>query len=425
MATIGNDPNGHKRILFVAPDGKRKTIRLGKVTTKQATAFKAKVEALIGQTITGVVDDEVSRWLAGLDAEIYGRLAAEGLAQPRDSARLDEFLDGYIARRTDVKPLTRRNLQAARNKLVRFFGADKCLRDITAGDADAWKTWLKSQYASGTTGRAIKFGKQYFRAALRGRLIAANPFDEVSAPAQANESRKYFVNRQDARKVLDACPDAEWRLIFALSRYGGVRCPSETLALRWQDVDWARDRMWVSSPKTEGHDGHEGRWVPLFPELRPYLQAAFEEAEEGAIYVINTYRDPNKNFRTRLLRIFKRAGLKPWPKLFHNLRASRQTELAAEYPIHVVCAWIGNSALIAARHYLQVTEEHYKQAAQIPAQSAAGRACQQETGNPAQNRNVREIKGLHTMSIPVNTYDYARRESNPQPADPKSAALSS
>ena len=45
MATIGNDPNGRKRILFVAPDGKRKTIRLGKATMKQATAFKVKVEA--------------------------------------------------------------------------------------------------------------------------------------------------------------------------------------------------------------------------------------------------------------------------------------------------------------------------------------------------------------------------------------------
>jgi hypothetical protein len=40
------------------------------VTTKQATAFKVKVEALIGQTITGVVDDEVSRWLASLDGSV-------------------------------------------------------------------------------------------------------------------------------------------------------------------------------------------------------------------------------------------------------------------------------------------------------------------------------------------------------------------
>jgi len=39
MATIGNDPNGRKRILFVAGDGSRKTIRLGKIDRKNAERF--------------------------------------------------------------------------------------------------------------------------------------------------------------------------------------------------------------------------------------------------------------------------------------------------------------------------------------------------------------------------------------------------
>src|SRR5262249_61649932 len=110
MASIGNDPNGFKRILFVAPDGKRKTIRLGKATMKQATAFKVKVEALIGQTITGVVDDEVSRWLASLDTGIYSRLAAVGLVPKRASARLGAFLAGCNAPGTAVTARTRVNL---------------------------------------------------------------------------------------------------------------------------------------------------------------------------------------------------------------------------------------------------------------------------------------------------------------------------
>src|SRR5262249_59897506 len=101
MATIGNDPNGFKRILFVAPDGKRKTIRLGKATMKQATAFKVKVEALVGQAITGVADDEVSRWVAGLDDETHGRLAKVGLVRPRDceGKTLGALIDGYVAGR--------------------------------------------------------------------------------------------------------------------------------------------------------------------------------------------------------------------------------------------------------------------------------------------------------------------------------------
>jgi hypothetical protein len=43
----------------------------------------------------------------------------------------------------------------------------------------------------------------------------------------------------------------------------------------------------------------------------------------------------NVNLRTQFERIVKHAGLKKWPRLFHNLRSSRQTELAETFPSHV------------------------------------------------------------------------------------------
>jgi hypothetical protein len=52
MACIGRDLGGRRRILFVAPDGKRRTIRLGKVPQKTAEAVKVKVEALVAAAIT-------------------------------------------------------------------------------------------------------------------------------------------------------------------------------------------------------------------------------------------------------------------------------------------------------------------------------------------------------------------------------------
>jgi hypothetical protein len=45
-----------------------------------------------------------------------------------------------------------------------------------------------------------------------------------------------------------------------------------------------------------------------------------------------------------------------------HLRASRETELAEQYPIHVVCEWIGNSPKIAEAHYLQMREEYFQRA---------------------------------------------------------------
>ena len=56
MASISKgpkDPNGRKRILFVAPDGRRKTIRLGKAPIRTAEAVKVEVEHLLSAKVAG------------------------------------------------------------------------------------------------------------------------------------------------------------------------------------------------------------------------------------------------------------------------------------------------------------------------------------------------------------------------------------
>ncbi|MBA4107074.1 MAG: hypothetical protein C0485_15115 [Pirellula sp.] len=221
---------------------------------------------------------------------------------------------------------------------------------------------LADGLAPATVGREVKRARQFFRSAVRRKLIPENPFADVAAPAQVNASRMHFITREVTERVLSACPDAEWRLIVALSRYGGLRCPSETLALRWEDIDWENNRINVRSPKTEHLPGGASRSIPLFRELRPYLEEARDLAVPGTHFVINRYRGVDQNLRTQFERILRKAEVVQWERLFHNLRASRETELTAEHPLHVVCTWIGNSAIIADKHYLQVTDDHFDNA---------------------------------------------------------------
>ncbi len=132
-----------------------------------------------------------------------------------------------------------------------------------------------------------------------------------------------------------------------------------------------KGRFIVQSPKTEHIEGKESRIVPLFTELLPYFQEAFELAPEGESRVITKYDANSQNLRSQAHRIIRRAGLTPWPKTFQNLRSSGETELVEDFPIHVVTEWIGNSPEIAKKHYLQITEDHYRKAAQNTAQQVA------------------------------------------------------
>jgi integrase len=373
VASITREPNGRRLIQFTAGDGKRKSIRLGKVSQRLAEEIKIKVEAINAAAISGhAIDDEAARWLARLDSVMADKLAAVGLIPRKDVATLGPFISRYIEGRHGSKPRTIALLREVEKKLNDYFGPGKPMRDITPGEADEWRLNLvKSGLGDNTIRRRCGIAKQFFNAATRRRLITENPFSELKSSVQANASRFYFVTLAEAKKVLDSCPDSEWRLIFALSRFGGLRCPSEHFALKWTDVDWDRGRITVHSPKTEHHPGKDSRTIPIFPELRPQLEEAFERAPEGAVYVISRYRDTNKNLRTRFERIIRRAGLKPWPKLFVNLRSTRETELAESFPMHVVCEWIGNSQPVAMKHYLQVTDEHFARALDRAAESGA------------------------------------------------------
>ena len=106
----------------------------------------------------------------------------------------------------------------------------------------------------------------------------------------------------------------------------------------------------------------QSRVVPLFPELSGILTEGFEQAEEGSTFVITRYRDAMQNLRTTFQKIIKRAGLNAWPKLFQNLRSTRETELADQFPLQAVTSWIGNSQLVASKHYLQLRDEHFDRA---------------------------------------------------------------
>ena len=424
MASIVSDPNGRKRIQFVAADGTRPAIRLGKASMKQAEAFKVKVEQLASACITGSMEDETARWLASLDDRMHGRLAGAGLVKPRDGGRaaLGAFIDHFIENCTAAKPNTLENMRQVRRWLVGHFGEIRDIRTVSPGEAEDWRAWMvKEGLGENTIRRHIGRARQLLKSAIRRGLVrGANPFDGMAATVRSDKARQFFVTREMAQKVLDVCPDAQWKLLFALSRYGGLRCPSEHLALKWSDVDWERGRIRVPSPKTEHHEGKDCRMIPLFPELRPHLLEVFEQAEPGTEHVITRYRDSACNLRTHFCRIIRKAGLTPWPKPWHNLRSTRQTELAEKYPIHVVRAWLGNSRAVAQEHYLQLTDAHFahavqeppEQAAQNPAQQAAERAGTTSQAAPSDEQKALVFPGESEPCETVQAGKYPRQDSN-------------
>lgn len=377
MASICfNKATGTRRITFTNRAKERKTLYMGDADKRQVETVRLHVENILQALATkAILTPLTAQWLSTLDPAMLEKLASVGLVESPDAAKLGRLLDSHMAeRKIDSKPNTVRIMQGVADALKAFYGEDCDLRAIDQKRADALRlAWIAKGWAENTIRRRLGIARQFFHEGIRRKLISDNPFEGFETTMKSDAKRVYFIPDAMALKILNACPNVQWKAIFALARWGGLRCPSEMQPLQWEHVNWSEKRILVTSPKTEHHDGKESRVIPLFPILEKVLLEALEDAPEGTTHVLWRYRLRNANLRTGMHKIIWEAGYKPWPKLFMNLRASRQTELAETFPQHVVCKWIGNSKAVADKFYLQVTDEHFERAVVNDAQTTRAR----------------------------------------------------
>ena len=392
MATISKEGKTW-RVQFSDANGTRKTIRLGIGDRRAAEAIRVRVERLIeakalNQPITG----ELLEWVKGLPPTLAARLGKAGLIEVREAVTLQAMLDGYLACRPDVRPLTRRNLMDAARKLVGYFDPHRPVATITEGDANEYAHHLFAKLAPNTARRLLGRAKQYFAHAVRKGFIDKNPFGAMrSLHVKPNRERDCYVGLEESRRVLEALPSAEWRALFCLARFAGLRVPSEIVELTWGDVNWDRGLLAVRATKT-AREGRGWRQVPLFPEVRQALTELFEQADEGQTHMFRRLRQAalgpqgikNANLRTQFERYILKAGVKPWPKLFSNLRRSAAIDLATKFPAFAVTEWMGHSQAVSEAFYLRMTPELEAQAMAFTRLNHGENEGQNPTQNPTQ-----------------------------------------
>lgn len=221
MASLCHDggPRGTKwRVITRLPNGRRHTIRLGRVSKRIAEQTKRMVQLLEASKATGQpYDPELIAWLGRISDKIHDRIVRACLAEPRAASvaaiTLGEHLDRYFSTLGKQKPTTARNYDRARRLLFEFFTKDRLLDSITPGDADEYKAWLLSRFAVASASVDLRWARQFLKQAVRRRLIMENPFADITCGSQVNESRKEFITIETIEKVIAACTSNEWRLV--------------------------------------------------------------------------------------------------------------------------------------------------------------------------------------------------------------------
>jgi len=419
LASLSKDGPKKYRILFTGANGKRQQIRFSGFTPKDAKTLLNVVERLISAKAFGSgIDPHDVKILASLPDRIHQRLAKHGLvetrvpeAEPERVMTLATFLqqhndDGRTSKGKKAARNTVLNWSSTRKFLVEVLGADRDIATISLEDAHQFRRWMDrrkiNQKTAGRIGQPMSENakrkhiancKTFFNAAKRRGLITLNPFDSQVSSTEVNRSRDYFVTPADTRKILDAAPDSQWRLLIALWRLAGLR-KMEVFELTWGDVLWDQGKLRVRSSKTEHIEGCEMRYVPI-RDVRGYLDAAFTEAEEGTQSVITRFSATNDNLDKPFRKIIESAGMEPWPKLFQNLRSSCETQwLKDGERADLVANWIGHSVKVQNKNYVQHTEEDIDAFNNREAFTVDSKATQKATQNATENGG----SGQHTKT---------------------------
>jgi len=402
MASIFKNKNWNSFGIEIVINRKRKRF-YDFQTRKEAEFVKEKLEELLAAPQLGGVSLQTQLWLKKTwqnKRSFYEKLVEAGLAEPRvECGTLGELIEHYVKfpiNGRTPKARTSRNRSVAVNMLVRFLANqrpgnykanEKELQKVLAKRADFITpllanqvyTFMQSTYQIGTWGRRIKHLKGLFDDGIRLGWFEENPFKNCRGSSETSRSRDFYITPELAKQVLQACPDARMRLIFSFGRWGGLRIPSEIFFMKWEDIQ--PDRITINIPKKTGKAQQEQgefatRFIPNFPEIRRAVEAYRQEREKltgekipGTAKVFPDLKGSESCaalLRKQLADILTRAGLPVWPKLFNNLRATRDTELQKMgFPIGTVCEWLGHTQAVSRKYYFQVPDFDYSSASRL------------------------------------------------------------
>ena len=229
-----------------------------------------------------------------------------------------------------------------------------------------------------------------FAVAVNLEYRDGNPVGKVEPP-KADRRTPVILATDDYEKLLEACEGRPMLALYTLTLgEAGLRCESEALRLRWEDVDFAAGFLWIAS----GRGGHrtksgKGRWVPMTARLKSamrdhaarYRMAIYAEGRSPWVFHHETtHRRFRAGQRIGSLRASFRSAAERANVAAefhqHDLRHRRVTVWLAEgRDVVKVKEAMGHADLRTTMEYTHLAREHLSALVEpAPASSPAAKA---------------------------------------------------
>src|SRR6266550_2562060 len=304
------------------------------------------------------------------------------------SALLERFERDELSTKT---PGTQRSYRDSLRPIKKYFvtecGDPTCDR-VRAGDVEGFLTWRRSHRAqvkgprqrgplhNRTLSKDRAVLHAVFQLADRLELRDGNPVARTKAP-KYDPRQPVLLDDQQYEKLLSECSDPMLQLYVLTLGETGMRCQSEALHLRWEDVQLDDGFVKIES----GRDGHRtksgrSRYTPMTPRLVTAMRAHFARhrlaGRSAYVFFHEISRRHHKagdriqTLRDGIMAAAARAKV-PTGWHVHDLRHRRVTTwLAAGADVVKVKEALGHSDLRTTMGYTHLSREHLRTLVEQP-----------------------------------------------------------
>jgi len=197
----------------------------------------------------------------------------ENFLKPKSTITFAMAAEQYMAERADLKPSSIRSYKdILKNYLLPRFG-ERELSAITEADIANFQSDLLQSVSARRVNNVSGLLRFILKACVRRKFITENPALGVRTLKEKPPEIDPF-RPDELTAIINALP-AQCRPFFVCQAWSGAR-PNELLALRWSDINFRRDEIYIRRGRVFGKEGtpkttSSVRVIPMFPPVKQTL----------------------------------------------------------------------------------------------------------------------------------------------------------
>ena len=251
-----------------------------------------------------------------------------------------------------------RDLLTINVHLISFFGS-RFLYTITTKEIERYKAERLGEVKPITVNRELETLKNMLRKAVEWGYAKENPAKSVKQIKVPKSPYRFLETKEEIGRLLDAClehtPEIYPLIVTAL--HTGMR-RSEFLNLRWEDIDFERSTLTISSREEWHTKNYESRTMPLHEEVRRVLKPI--KAAKGYVFCRPDGSKLEERFvGERLNKTAKVAGLGHlYPHALRHTFASHLVMSGVDLP--TVQRLMGHKDIKTTMRYAHLAPDHLR-----------------------------------------------------------------